>query len=44
MATLKGEENRQPVALDQVPPHVIAAILAVEDAGFSSTTASTSAA
>ena len=34
MATLKGEENRQPVALDQVPPHVIAAILAVEDAGF----------
>ena len=34
MATLKGEENRQPVGLDQVPPHVIAAILAVEDQGF----------
>jgi penicillin-binding protein 1A len=34
MATLKDEENRQPVALDQVPPHVIAAILAVEDSGF----------
>ena len=34
LATLKGEENRQPVTLDQVPPHVIAAILAVEDSGF----------
>jgi membrane peptidoglycan carboxypeptidase len=34
MATLKDEENRQPVALDQVPAHVVDAILAVEDAGF----------
>ena len=34
MAALKDEENRQPVALDQVPQHVIDAILAVEDAGF----------
>ena len=31
MAALKDEENRQPVALDQVPQHVIDAILAVED-------------
>ncbi len=34
LATLKDEENRQPIALDQVPPHVVDAILAVEDAGF----------
>ncbi len=34
LATLKGEENRQPVALADVPPHVVNAILAVEDAGF----------
>ena len=34
MAALKDEENRQPVALDQVPQHVTDAILAVEDAGF----------
>jgi penicillin-binding protein 1A len=34
LATLKDEENRQPIPLDQVPQHVINAILAVEDAGF----------
>jgi len=34
LATLKDEENRQPVALTQVPTHLIDAILAVEDAGF----------
>jgi penicillin-binding protein 1A len=34
MATLKDEENRQPVPLDEVPSHVIDAIVAVEDAGF----------
>jgi penicillin-binding protein 1A len=34
IASLKDEQNRQPVALDQVPKHVIDAILAVEDAGF----------
>jgi membrane peptidoglycan carboxypeptidase len=34
MATLKDEENRQNVRLDQVPQHVVDAILAVEDAGF----------
>ena len=34
MATLRDEENRQPVTLDQVPKHVVDAILAVEDAGF----------
>jgi penicillin-binding protein 1A len=34
MATLKDEENRQPIPLAEVPPHVVAAILAVEDAGF----------
>jgi penicillin-binding protein 1A len=34
LATLKDEENRQPVPLAEVPPHVVAAILAVEDAGF----------
>ncbi len=34
MATLKDEENRQPVPLAEVPPHVVSAILAVEDAGF----------
>jgi penicillin-binding protein 1A len=34
IATLRGEENRQPVRLAQVPQHVIDAILAVEDAGF----------
>jgi penicillin-binding protein 1A len=34
MATLKDEENRQPIPLADVPPHVVAAILAVEDAGF----------
>jgi membrane peptidoglycan carboxypeptidase len=34
MASLKDEENRQPVPLAEVPPHVVDAILAVEDAGF----------
>jgi penicillin-binding protein 1A len=34
MATLRGEENRQPIHLADVPQHVIDAILAVEDAGF----------
>jgi membrane peptidoglycan carboxypeptidase len=34
MAVLHEEENRQPVALDTIPQHVIDAILAVEDAGF----------
>ncbi|MFP3899550.1 MAG: transglycosylase domain-containing protein [Acidimicrobiia bacterium] len=34
LASLRDEENRQPVPLDEVPPHVVAAILAVEDAGF----------
>ncbi len=34
MAALKDEENRQPVLLADVPPHVVNAILAVEDAGF----------
>ncbi|HEX6238611.1 MAG TPA: transglycosylase domain-containing protein, partial [Acidimicrobiales bacterium] len=34
LASLRDEENRQPVALDDVPPHVVGAILAVEDAGF----------
>ena len=34
MAALKDEENRQPVPLAEVPPHVVNAILAVEDAGF----------
>jgi penicillin-binding protein 1A len=34
LASLRGEFNRQPVRLDQVPQHVVNAILAVEDAGF----------
>jgi penicillin-binding protein 1A len=34
LATLRGEENRQPIRLADVPEHVVAAILAVEDAGF----------
>lgn len=34
LATLHGEINRQPVGLSDVPPHVVKAILAVEDAGF----------
>jgi penicillin-binding protein 1A len=34
LASLKDEENRQPIALRDVPQHVIDAILAVEDAGF----------
>ena len=34
LASLKDEENRQPVPLADVPQHVIDAILAVEDAGF----------
>src|SRR5262249_31210967 len=33
MATLKDEENRQPIPLQRVPPHVVAALLSVEDAG-----------
>jgi penicillin-binding protein 1A len=34
LASLKDEENRQPIPLADVPPHVVDAILAVEDAGF----------
>jgi penicillin-binding protein 1A len=34
LATLHDEENRQPIALIDVPQHAIDAILAVEDAGF----------
>ena len=34
IASLKDEQNRQPVALEDVPAHVVDAILAVEDAGF----------
>lgn len=34
LATLHGEYNREPVRLADVPPHVVDAILAVEDAGF----------
>ncbi|MBN2623352.1 MAG: transglycosylase domain-containing protein, partial [Acidimicrobiales bacterium] len=34
LASLKDEENRQPVPLADVPPHVVDAIVAVEDAGF----------
>jgi membrane peptidoglycan carboxypeptidase len=34
LAALRAEVNRQPVALADVPPHVVSAILAVEDAGF----------
>lgn len=34
LASLHEDENRQPVALEDVPDHVVAAILAVEDAGF----------
>jgi penicillin-binding protein 1A len=34
LAVLREEQNRQSVPLDTVPPHVISAILAVEDAGF----------
>jgi penicillin-binding protein 1A len=34
LASLKDEENRQPVPLRDVPQHVVDAILAVEDAGF----------
>ncbi len=34
IAALKDEENRQPIPLAEVPPHVVNAILAVEDSGF----------
>src|SRR5262245_29213179 len=34
IATLHGEENRQPVKLAAVPPTVIDSVLAVEDADF----------
>ena len=34
LAVLHVDENRSPVPLDQVPPHVIQAILDVEDDGF----------
>ncbi|HEX6425022.1 MAG TPA: biosynthetic peptidoglycan transglycosylase, partial [Acidimicrobiales bacterium] len=34
IASLKDEENRQPIPLAEVPQHVVDAILAVEDAGF----------
>jgi penicillin-binding protein 1A len=34
LAALRDEENRQPIPLADIPPHVVNAILAVEDAGF----------
>src|SRR5690606_38005649 len=34
IATLQEEENRAPVELADVPDHVVAAVLAVEDAEF----------
>jgi membrane peptidoglycan carboxypeptidase len=34
LATLQDEENRAPVEIDDVPQHVIDAVLAVEDADF----------
>ncbi|MCC5952522.1 MAG: transglycosylase domain-containing protein [Acidimicrobiia bacterium] len=34
LTTLHGPENRQPVALEEVPDEVVLAILAVEDADF----------
>ena len=34
LAVLHAEENRSPVALSAVPPHVVNAILDVEDAGY----------
>ncbi len=34
LATLHGEENREPVTLDEVPQSVVDAILAVEDQDF----------
>jgi len=34
MAVLKAEENRSPVTLDQVPQHLIDAVVAVEDERF----------
>src|SRR5213082_2244435 len=34
LATLHAEENRVPVSLDQVPPHVVQAVLDAEDDRF----------
>ncbi|HEU5084424.1 MAG TPA: transglycosylase domain-containing protein [Acidimicrobiales bacterium] len=34
IATLREEENRAPVSIDELPQHVIDAVLAVEDADF----------
>src|SRR3546814_15832056 len=34
IATLQEEENRAPITLDQIPDHVIGAVLAVEDSNF----------
>jgi membrane peptidoglycan carboxypeptidase len=34
LSTLHGDQNRQPVALDQVPEAVVDSILAIEDAEF----------
>ncbi len=34
LATLQDEENRAPISLDDVPQHVIDAVLSVEDADF----------
>jgi penicillin-binding protein 1A len=34
IATLQEEENRAPISLDEVPDHVIDAVLAVEDSNF----------
>jgi penicillin-binding protein 1A len=34
IATLQDEENRRPIAVDDVPQHVLDAVLAVEDADF----------
>src|SRR4051812_11196475 len=34
LVTLHAEENRLPIALDQVPPHVVQAVLDAEDDRF----------
>jgi penicillin-binding protein 1A len=34
IATLQEEENRAPITLDQIPDHVVGAVLAVEDSNF----------
>ena len=34
IATLQEEENRAPITLDEIPDHVVDAVLAVEDSGY----------